>query len=114
MRYVITTVDMCVQGFERLRRQDEFILNAYPSHGETGTDLLDALLNDIETCARPDDFDYTRAREAVRAYFDQPTRDAWTAEINATFGTPEAPDEDADDDGNPVVVFCYVRDMEAD
>jgi hypothetical protein len=65
MSYQVTTFDLCVQGFERLRSTSEFILCAYPSKGDKPADVERQWLDDIQSCSRPDWFDYDAARKAV-------------------------------------------------
>ena len=110
MRFSVTTVDFTVQGYERLRSQDEFILTAYPSKGETGADVLDELIADLDAYARPDAFDYAAAEAALRAYFDRATIEGLTAEIEAVFGQIDSDaEEEAEPDAVGPIVFCYVH-----
>lgn len=111
MRYEVTTVDLTVQGFERLRSPSEFILNAYPSKSDDPAAIVQTLKDDIQSCARPDDFDYDAARSALDEWFD----DSGIAHLRSQLNAMEEPDEDeGDDEGNPVVLFVYVRDTEAE
>lgn len=111
MRYEVTTVDLTVQGFERLRSQSEFILNAYPSKTDEPSAIVQTLKDDLQTCARPDDFDFDAARAALDEWFDE----SGIAYLRSQLAGMEDTDEDEDDDdGNPVVLFVYVRDSESD
>lgn len=61
----LSSFDVCVPGFERLRSQDEFIL-ATPITAEMATgDIHNALNDDLQCCARENDFDYNRARDII-------------------------------------------------
>ena len=110
MRYQVTTLDYCTPGFERLRSHDEFILNAYPAQGETGDDIRDELIDDLDSCMRPDGFDYEAAADAVRAHFDTDTSASLTADIASVTAEME---EDDDGEGWPMI-FCYIRDTQAE
>jgi hypothetical protein len=70
MRYEVTTFDDSADGMERLRNQDEFILLAYVGRGTTVAEVREQFLSDIQSCARPDDFDYDAARVAVETHLD--------------------------------------------
>lgn len=103
MGYEITTFDVCVSGFERLRSQDEFILLASVD-GETDSgDLLNEWLADIQSCDREDDFDYEAAREAVRAYYQ--------ANVHPLFDRKSNPFdlEPRTDDGEGCNAYLFVR-----
>ena len=65
MAYEVTTFDVCMPGFERLRNRDEFILVASVWYGMSKYDLLDQFNSGIQGCARPDDFDYDVVRKLV-------------------------------------------------
>ena len=67
-RYEITSLDDSADGMERLRDQDEFILIASPSRGDTPADLGREFESDLQVCARDDDFDYDAARACISAY----------------------------------------------
>lgn len=70
MQYVINTFDDSAPGMERLRHQSEFILLAYPSTDSGLDDIRQQWIDDIQSCARPDDFDYDAARDAVNDWCD--------------------------------------------
>ena len=65
MAYEVTTFDVCMPGFERLRNRDEFILVASVWYGMSKDDLLEQFNSDIQACERPDDFDYDAVRKLV-------------------------------------------------
>lgn len=111
MRYEVTTVDLTCQGFERLRSPREFILNAYPSKTEPVADIVAELKQDLQSCARPDDFDYDAARAALDEWFD----DSGVAHLQSQLAGLEEPEEgDEGDEGNPVMLFVYILDTEAE
>ena len=65
MAYEVTTFDVRMPGFERLRNRDEFILVAVVWYGMSKDDLLEQFNSDIQVCTRPDDFDYDAVRKLV-------------------------------------------------
>lgn len=88
--------DVCVQGFERLRSQSEFIL-ATPVHAGITADDLRGQLNDaLQCCDRGDDFDWDAARAVIDAF--------------VTGIKPNAFDdiEDRDEDDEPCYLFLYI------
>jgi hypothetical protein len=50
--YTVNSYDVCVQGFERLRTQSEFILTTPISHASTLAELVSELKQDIQCCDR--------------------------------------------------------------
>ena len=76
MAIVLNSFDVCVQGFERLHMNSEFILAVPVNNTMTRQDVLDALLADVQACERPIDFDYEGARvmlnEAFATNLDSP------------------------------------------
>ena len=106
-RYEVASMDYCAPGFERLRNQDEFILCAYPAPGAGWRALQRDWLQDIESCDRPDGFDYPAARRAVRAYCSK-LRDAWRGRRNP-LGVEHTPDNE-----ESAPVLLYVRDTRPD
>lgn len=107
--YEVTTLDVCVQGFERLRSNSEFILNAYPDRTTTPAEVVEEFLRDIDSCSRPDDFDYSAARNAVNDYFATGGLGRLAAELNGvSWGEEPAPE---DDDGNGIIAFLYVAEL---
>lgn len=67
-RYTVTTFDVCVEGFERLRNRDEFILVAYINKRTNKRDMRNQFLDDIQAVGREDEFDYDAARVCVENY----------------------------------------------
>lgn len=67
-RYEVATFDVCVQGFERLRSQSEFILVAHVDATSTWQDVRAEWLGDVQSCDRFDGFDYEAAAAAVNAF----------------------------------------------
>ncbi len=103
MAYTVTTFDLCVQGFERLRRHSEFILCAYPHAGETPSDLESEWLADIQACMREDGFDYDAAEAAVKEFVAENL--AYLGDhLNGIEPTPEGDESD-----NPLTAFLYVE-----
>lgn len=68
MRYTVTTFDVCVQGFERLRSESEFLLVATIGPRAGWRTLRNEWLADMQSCERPEGFDYDAARACVQAY----------------------------------------------
>ena len=67
--YLVTSIDLCAQGYERLRRQSEIILLAYPTSATTPEELKADLIADLDSCMRDDGFDYDAATAAIETYF---------------------------------------------
>lgn len=65
-RYQVTSLDCSAEGMERLRSQSEFILLAYLGPDSSPEDIFRELRDDIQSCERPDGFDYDAAREAIQ------------------------------------------------
>lgn len=109
LRYEVTSFDLCVQGFERLRSQDEFILCAYPDSKTSAAEVVDEFVRDIDSCMRPDEFDYKAAENAVRDYFAQDSLGGLTSALaSVEWGEEPAPE---DMEGNPIIAFLYVREV---
>lgn len=104
--YEVTSMDICCQGFERLRNQSEFLLVAYPDAKATPDSLMAEWLSDIQACARPDAFDYDAAESAVRTYVDG-SRDAISRAL-ASLEWPEPNDDSEPDEGESVCAFLFV------
>ena len=73
MTYIVNTFDDSAHGMERLRHQSEFILVAYPWEDSGLDDIRQQWLDDIQSCARPDGFEYDAARQAVLDWCDENT-----------------------------------------
>lgn len=65
MIYEVTRFDNSAPGMEPLRDQDEFILIAYLGEDMAPLEILAQWQEDIDSCARPDGFDYLEARAAI-------------------------------------------------
>lgn len=103
--YQVNSLETCADGFERLRYQDEFILLAYPGgNDESPESIVDDWIQDMDSCARPDGFDYEAAERAVRQ---------WAADnrplIEAELATAEFPTEEEADMGESVTFRLYVQ-----
>lgn len=109
MRYEITTLCTAASGMERLRNQREFILLAYPSGPDaTADEMISGLTRDIQSCARPNDFDYEAARKAIADWADDGGREAIARELAyIEWGEDEADEWDCED--SPAVRL-YVAD----
>lgn len=86
----VTTFDVCQPGFERMRSQSEFILLAYPRAGDTPAQLRDEWKADLQSCARPDGFDYDAALAAIDAFCD--AEQEWLA--SACADAPESAEDE--------------------
>lgn len=102
MTYAVTTFDICVQGFERLRSQSEFLLVAYVNGATTLADLREQLHSDIQGCDRFEGFDYDAARQVVDDYLD--ASGDWIARDLS--GLEPASDNDCDES---YIAFLYVE-----
>lgn len=65
MIYEVTRFDNSAPGMEPLRNRDEFILIAYLGEDMAPLDILTQWQADIDSCVRPDGFDYLEARAAI-------------------------------------------------
>lgn len=70
MAYTVNSFDDSAPGMERLRYRSEFILLAYPWEDSTSEDIRKQWLDDIDSCCRPDGFDYDGACIAVNEWCD--------------------------------------------
>ena len=68
MSYIVTTFDVCVPGFERLRSQSEFILVAAVWPDMSRQELIDGFEDDLQACGRSDGFRYGECRDVIRGY----------------------------------------------
>src|ERR1700722_20163054 len=80
MAYQINTFDVCTQGFERLRNQDEFILTAIVESDTSADSIREQWLENIQCCDRGDDFDYQDAKDVVEIF--------WKRNIAPLFSKP--------------------------
>lgn len=110
-RYAATTFESCGgSGFERLRSESEFILVAYPHAEATVESIRDEWQRDIESCMRPDDFDYESARMAVERFCEDNG-----LRIEAELAPyRDAPAEAELAEGESNSFLLYVRDMHAE
>lgn len=67
-RYHVTSLDCSAEGAERLRSQSEFILLAYAGADTSPEDIFAALREDVDSCDRPDGFDFEAARDAIQTW----------------------------------------------
>lgn len=67
-RYHVTSLDCSAEGMERLRSQSEFILLAYAGQESTPEDVLRDLREDLDSCDRPDGFNFEHARAAIQTW----------------------------------------------
>ena len=77
VEYQVTGFDVCVPGMERLRSQSEFLLLAYVDATTRGRHIVNAWMDDIQACSRPDDFDYDAARRAAWQAYTQCVKPAF-------------------------------------
>lgn len=111
MRFSVTTVDMCVQGFERLRAQDEFILVAYPSPHDKPADVIASLLDEarrIDSALGQDltEADGVRLDRAIRDEFEGASG---LGSLLASLDDQTGADAGDGDTDNPVMLFVYVK-----
>jgi len=64
----VNSCDISVQGFERLRTNDEFILAAPIDCEAMPEAVLESLLCDLAHCDRGDDFDWPGAEHCVKSW----------------------------------------------
>jgi hypothetical protein len=102
MAYEITSFDVCAQGNERLRNQDEFLLVASVWHDMTKDMLREQFIDDIQACERPEGFDFEACRVAVNAAVDG---------IDMTRALQYVEPTAADDDGDGISAYLFVRDV---
>jgi hypothetical protein len=107
MAYQVGGFDVCVQGFERLRRQSEFILCAYINAETTADGIAQQWRDDLQSCMRPDGFDYDGARLAIDAQMIDINRAYAVRGANPWRLEPVTAEDDGSD--NPVIAFLYVE-----
>ena len=59
------STDVCTQGFERLRRQSEFMLVVPVSAASTVNGIGEDLRSDLQSCDHGEHVDYDRARATI-------------------------------------------------
>lgn len=109
MAYEVSTFDVCVSGFERLRSQDEFILLASIDAETDGDSLLEQWLSDIQSCDRFDGFDYRAAETAVREYWNANVRPLFAARRNPFNLDAMRSDIGLDEGDEGCTAFLFVR-----
>ncbi len=71
-RYTVNECDASADGMERLRNQDEFILiSGATADSHDPRAIFEGFLEDIQSCARPDEFDYDACEKALHDWFDE-------------------------------------------
>lgn len=100
-RYVVTTCDYAAPGMERLRSRDEFILGAFPSTREGWRGIGRQWESDLQSCDRPEGFDYAAARKCIRDFVEVKSRES-RGRINPLQVSRE------DEESAPVLL--YIRD----
>lgn len=100
MSYRVTSWDICVQGFERLRSYTETLLAVPLSPDMTMENIKEALVEDLQICERPEGFNYNKARNVLTNFVErlQPRY----KETNP-FDVEEGPKD------NPVYLFVYLE-----
>lgn len=98
--YDITTFDVCVPGFERLRSNAEFILVASVWPDMSHQDLQTAWLDDMQSCDRPDNFDFDAVRTLVTNF---------AASINMKRALEYVEPSFDDDSGEGCHAYLFIR-----
>lgn len=111
-KYEIASFDVCMPGFERMRSASEFILVASVQYGMSKDDLIGAFNDDLQSCMRPDDFDYGGAREVVRAYVNGLDM----AQVLQYIDAPKDPEADIDivEELEGCNAYLYIRTLDAE
>jgi hypothetical protein len=73
--YTVNSYDICVQGFERLRSNSEFIIPIYVSRGTTVDDIRRYMKDDIQNIMQPDGFDFEACRKTIDEFCDANAKD---------------------------------------
>ena len=113
MAYEVTTFDVCMPGFERLRNRDEFILVASVWYGMSKLALLEQFNSYIQVCARPDDFDY----DAIRKLVTETMANVSMVDVLRYIDPPRVDDADVDDieqEMEGCKAYLYIRDTDMD
>ena len=66
--YSINRHDVCVPGYERLVKNDEFVLSVELHPEMTREDIRDKLLRDIQACERFDHFAHDLMNEVIASW----------------------------------------------
>lgn len=100
--YSISSFDVCVQGFEPLRSYTETLLPVPIGPEDTPETIREALHDELQSCMRPDGFDYEAAEKAINEFVDSELKPRkWP---NA-FGLEASEDEDEE----PCYLFAYME-----
>ena len=99
MAIVLNSYDVCVPGYERLRRNSEFILAIPVGPNDTRHDVYQALLDDVQACERPDQFDWDGCRQMLADAFGNPDR--FNEQFDGTL-----PECDDNDDSCYLYLYC--------
>lgn len=70
----VTSYDICVPGFERLRNNTEILLPIIVSNETSAESIREAMADEIQAVMQENDFDYDAAEAALAAF--------WTEEGN--------------------------------
>lgn len=105
MEYHVTSFDVCVQGFERLRSYTETLLPV-PIDAKDGIEeIRQGLHDELQSCMRPDGFDYEAATKAIDTFVDGELKQRkWPN----PFGLENRADED-DVCCEPCYLFVYME-----
>jgi hypothetical protein len=68
MAYHLSSFDVCVPGFERLRSYHEFMLVIFVSADSTPDEIKSGLESDLQSHGRPDHFDYDEALRVINEF----------------------------------------------
>lgn len=109
MAYHVTTLEVCAEGMERLRAQSEFILCAYAGSDSSPEAIADEWRQDIQTCARPDGFDYDGARAAIDSFMADGGRERLARELAAVPWDEWEPDGPDSDDCESIPCKLYIE-----
>ena len=104
--YEVTSFDVCVSGFERIRSNDEFILVAHVQHNTTQADLEEQFKSDIQSCVRDDNFDYDACNKVVAEFVAKINLASALYSVEAPLETDDG-DNDASEYG--CNAFLYIR-----
>ena len=104
----VTSYDICVQGFERLRTNDEFIIGALVDNECLPENIFDDLLSDYRAVDRGDDFDWVGGERAIGKWFTQ----AWPDIQRGISDIDPCPEDESGEYG--VNIFVYVEHKEGE
>lgn len=97
----VMTLDICAQGFERLRTRSEFILVAYVSRGSTRASVAEQWRDSLQCCERREGFPWEQARGLI----------ADSAEANGPWIESACAElEEASEDSDSCVCLLYISD----